>query len=271
MAHLVSFSGGKDSTALILWAIENLESFDVIFADTRWEHPLTYQYIDYIESSVLSKAGATLHRVKSTKYEGFEDLSIKKKRVASTKARFCTQELKLTPIHDFIHSRDLDNESTTMYVGVRAEESPSRAKLSEEVFDLDHYGCWIRRPLLKWTSADVFAILKRHNVEPNPLYKMGMKRVGCMPCIMSSLSEIKEISKRFPEVIDKVAGLENKLGRSFFSSGKIPDWATSKIDVNGTKYPSIQDVVRYVQDDPSQIAIFEEEPASCMSHYNICE
>lgn len=271
MRHLVSFSGGKDSTALILWAIENLKSFDVVFADTGWEHPLTYDYIDYIESSVLIKHGSTLHRVKSAKYEGFEDLSIKKKRVASTKARFCTQELKLYPIHDFIHSNDLGNESTTMYIGIRADESPSRARLTEEVFDLDYYGCWIRRPLLKWTSDDVFAIMKKHGIEPNPLYKMGMKRVGCMPCIMSSLSEIKEIAKRFPEVIDKVSDLEKKVGRSFFPAGKIPDWATSNKDDNGIKYPMIQDVVRYVQDDPSQISIFEDEPQSCMSHFNICE
>lgn len=270
MKNIISFSGGKDSTALILWAIENLESFEVIFADTGWEHPLTYQYIHYIEENVISKAGSLLHRVKSTKYQGFEDLAIKKKRVPSTRARFCTQELKLHPIHDFIHSNDLDNESTTMYVGVRAQESPSRAKLAEEAFDLDYYGCWIRRPLLQWTTDDVFAIMKRHNVEPNPLYKMGMKRVGCMPCIMSSLGEIKIIADKFPEVIDKVAALEKKVGRSFFSAGKIPDWASSQVD-QGVRYPLVQDVVKYVQDDPAQVALFEKEPESCMSHYNICE
>lgn len=271
MNHIVSFSGGKDSTALILWALENVGQFDVIFADTGWEHPITYQYVDEIEQTVLKKHGCKLHRVKSRKYEGFEDLAVKRKIVPSTKARFCTQELKLYPIHDFIHSNEFNNERTTMYVGVRAEESPSRAKLAEEAFDIDYYGCWIKRPLLRWSSQDVFDIMKKHGVEPNPLYKMGMKRVGCMPCIMSGLKEFKEISIRFPEVIEKVSALEKKLGRSFFSVGKIPDWACSQTDKNGIKYPLVEDVVKYVMGDPDQMSIFEDEPTSCMSHYNICE
>ena len=37
MKHIISFSGGKDSTALILWAKENLEEFITVFCDTGWE------------------------------------------------------------------------------------------------------------------------------------------------------------------------------------------------------------------------------------------
>lgn len=45
--HIVSVSGGKDSTALYLWAIERFgrHGFKAVFADTCHEHPVTYNYL----------------------------------------------------------------------------------------------------------------------------------------------------------------------------------------------------------------------------------
>ena len=62
MQHIVCFSGGKDSTALILWARANLTAFVTVFCDTGWEHPLTYAYIDRIDTDLL---GGRLIRLKS--------------------------------------------------------------------------------------------------------------------------------------------------------------------------------------------------------------
>ena len=45
---------------------------------------------------------------------------------------------------------------------------------------------------------------RKHGVKHNPLYEMGMGRVGCMPCINCRKDELLEISKRFPEVIDRI-------------------------------------------------------------------
>lgn len=289
--NIISFSGGKDSTALLLWAKENLDDYIVVWMDTGWEHDITYAYVDYIDKELLN---GTLIRLKSEKYDGFADLSIKKKRVASTKARFCTQELKLYPVGKFYDTLRDDYEIHS-YVGIRADESLSRSKMKEVNFDLDYFGVWVHRPLLKWTAEDVFAIMKRYDIEPNPLYKMGMKRVGCMPCIMSNHRDIKEIAKRFPDVIDDVRDLENKIGRSFFSAGYIPDKYCSKYQIvekdvkkkiddpmfgerevtvkkkSTVWYPTIDDVVRYVQENEEQVNMIDEEPQSCMSHYSICE
>lgn len=289
--NIVSFSGGKDSTALILWAKENLKEFDTVWMDTGWEHPWTYSYVDYIDKELLN---SELIRLKSSEYEGFEDMSIKKKRVPSTKARFCTQKLKLEPLIAFFDTIR-DEYEIHNYVGIRADESSARSKMKETVFDLDYYGCWIQRPLLKWTAQDVFDIIDKHGIEPNPLYKVGMNRVGCMPCIMNRHSDVRQIIERFPEVIDRVRRLEEKLGRSFFPPNYIPDRYCSRFqehevevkktiddpifgkrEVTVTKkktswYPMIDDVVNYLKNNPDQEEIFEPEPQSCMSHYNICE
>lgn len=45
MKVIVSFSGGKDSLASLLWVRNNLtKDFITVFCDTGWEHPLTYKY-----------------------------------------------------------------------------------------------------------------------------------------------------------------------------------------------------------------------------------
>ena len=85
----------------------------------------------------------------------------------------------------------------TNYVGIRAEESPCRAKMLGLDFD-EAFDCWIERPILDWTVAEVFEIHRRHHWKPNPLYLKGVGRVGCYPCIMVNHKELKALDKYFP-------------------------------------------------------------------------
>lgn len=53
MKIIVTFSGGKDSLASLLWVRNNLtKDFITIFCDTGWEHPLTYQYKEQLWADV---------------------------------------------------------------------------------------------------------------------------------------------------------------------------------------------------------------------------
>lgn len=290
--NIISFSGGKDSTALLLWAKENLDEYDAVWMDTGWEHEITYGYVDYIDKTLLD---GKLIRLKSDKYDGFEDMVVKKNNMPSAKRRFCTDILKIRPYKKHL---DLfrDEYEIHSYVGIRADESYNRSKMKKENFDLDHLGVWVHRPLLDWTAEDVFDIMKKHDIEPNPLYKMGMKRVGCMPCIMTNKKEMKQIATRFPEVIDSIRRIEQKLDNTYFSMDYVPDKYCSRafeIDKEVTKTiddpmfgerevvvhkkytrfaPTIDDVVKYIMENPDQVSMMDdEEPQSCMSHYNICE
>ena len=62
MKHLVSVSGGKDSTATLVMAIEQHGRENVLgaFADTGNEHPAVYGYIDYLEAAT----GVPIRRLK---------------------------------------------------------------------------------------------------------------------------------------------------------------------------------------------------------------
>ena len=268
MRRIISFSGGKDSTALLIWAIKTfgLENIIVVFCDTHWEHIITYAYINYVNETLLN---GKLVVISSEKYGTFEEMCIKKKRVPSTMARFCTEELKLKPMKKYIGQFLPDVE---IYVGVRADESFARMDLPERAF-ADYYGCDMVRPLIKWSAQDCFDLMKEFNIEPNPLYKMGMKRVGCMPCIMTGHSEMRQIIKKFPDVIQKIKDIETKVGGSFFPPNYIPDRYQTGFDIkSGKSFPYVEDVVKYLSDDPDQIKMFPEpEGESCMSYYSICE
>lgn len=261
MTNIISFSGGKDSTALILWAKENLESFQTIFCDTGWEDKITYDYIEYINHFLL---GGKLIVLKSEKYDGFADAAIKKKVIANTNMRYCTTELKIIPTKKYIKQFD----DVHLYNGIRADESPRRAAMDENVYD-DYFNCWVHRPLLKWTAKQVFDIQIKNGIEPNPLYKMGMNRVGCMPCIMSNHKEMKNIIKNRPDIIDKIRKLEKDVGNSFFKYNYIPEYACTGRSPKGIKFPWIDDVVKYLQGNPNQTEMFEYP--TCMSFYGLCE
>lgn len=59
--NVISVSGGKDSTATLLLALERgIENIRAVFADTGHEHAQTYAYLDYLEQ----KTGVKIERIK---------------------------------------------------------------------------------------------------------------------------------------------------------------------------------------------------------------
>lgn len=277
--NIVSVSGGKDSLADWLLAIEAGVAHMPALADTGHEHPQTMEYLEYLESKL-----GKINRVKadfSRQIEGkrkfiaekwpitlveecgmspdeaaeriaraleilrptgnpFLDLCMWKGRFPSTKARFCTFDLKHEPIRTQIVLPALEEyDEVISWQGVRAQESPARAALAMWEEDADNTpGLHVYRPILKWTHEDVFALAKRHGIKPNPLYQQGCSRVGCMPCIHAKKSELAEIFARWPEEIARVAEWErlvaacSRRGNSlFFPTTHDPRRAEKRIEV----------------------------------------
>ncbi|HET8550922.1 MAG TPA: phosphoadenosine phosphosulfate reductase family protein [Gammaproteobacteria bacterium] len=237
--NIVSLSGGKDSTATALLAIHHgTENLRFVFADTGNEHPLTYAYVNYLDEWLRGRTGVGIDTLRADFSDKFErrreyirehwptdgvsaahveeaieltqatgnpylDLCILKGRFPSRKAQFCTQELKTRPLGAYQMEFCARDRTVWSWQGVRADESARRAKL-RMTEDLGGFGVWAFRPLLHWKVDDVFAMHWRFGVKPNPLYTMGMNRVGCMPCINCAKDELLAISQRFPEHIDRI-------------------------------------------------------------------
>lgn len=166
VAHVVSISGGKDSTALYLLALERLQAkgreFLPVFADTGHEHEWTYDFVRELgrrtngPEPVWVRADFSSDMARKRAYiaehwpaEGvpvaqveraiqllhptgnpFLDLCMMKGRFPSSGRRFCTDELKIKPMFVGVQRRILEAGKTLIsWQGVRAEESIARSGL----------------------------------------------------------------------------------------------------------------------------------------------
>jgi len=238
--NIVSVSGGKDSTALLLLAqAMDAPNLRAVFADTGNEHELTLEYIDYLEQATgvtierrsadfsrqiarkrvfietkwrsqgvpESIIEAALHVLQPTGIP-FLDLCLWKGRFPSRKAQFCTEELKRNVIIEQVMLPLMDGKNMILsWQGVRRDESEARRYLAE--CDDVGGGLYNYRPILKWDVAGVFEAHRYMGIKPNPLYSLGAGRVGCMPCINCRKGELREIAARWPEVIDRIEHWEN--------------------------------------------------------------
>ena len=313
VTQIVSISGGKDSTALRLLAIEKGVEHIAVFADTGHEHPITYEYVDYLEQVTgpiqrvradfarqiegkrkfvqekwpehgvsqdkIDRALAVLHPTGNP----FLDLCIWKGRFPSTRARFCSQELKHEPIFYGVVEPALLVGEVVSWQSVRAQESPARRNLP--IIEDVGGGLWNYRPLIDWTHDDVFAFHRRHGIKWNPLYEQGMGRVGCMPCINCRKDELAQIATRFPDVIDKLKEWEQIVSEAakrdcstFFPSplnrygngGETPHFTTHGIEsrVEWAKTSRGGKRIDYARVADIEI---EAETEMCSSIYGLCE
>lgn len=215
---IASVSGGKDSTAMCLHLKEAGIPFRAVFMDTGWEHEDTYEYL---RTELPRVIGQPVEWIRGKLL--MVDLVRKKAMFPSRLKRYCTEELKVFPMRDYIRVLQDEGFEVVNAVGIRAEESAARAEMTEweenETFD-----CVVWRPLIRWTTQDVIDIHTRHGVKPNPLYLRGSTRVGCWPCIFARKAEIRAVGETDPDRIDLIEMLERELTekagdqRTFFQS-----------------------------------------------------
>lgn len=303
--NIISISGGKDSTAMLLYAIEQqTPNIKAVFADTGNEHPLTYEYIQYLshatgipittikpdfseqmqqrvhyinhkwrEQGIAdSICDRVIEHLKPTD-NPFLDLCLLKGFFPYAKVRFCTEALKRNPIFEQVYIPLLDQGiSIDSWQGIRAEESSNRAKLPQRdlvgSFQNDAQ-LWNYRPLLAWTVDQVFAQHRRHHIKPNPLYSLGMGRVGCMPCIFCRKKELLHIAVRFPDQIERIAEWESLVSQ------------TSKVrkatffSVSKGRGENIRECVAWSKTTRNakqlDLVSLDEAQQACSSIYGLCE
>jgi 3'-phosphoadenosine 5'-phosphosulfate sulfotransferase (PAPS reductase)/FAD synthetase len=145
----------------------------------------------------------------------------------------------------------------------------------------NQYSADVVRPVLNWTAEEVISYCLDQGYPLNPLYYRGARRVGCFPCINSSLAEVASIAEQDAWRIDEIRGLEKEVGAgsAFFSNDKIPKahhtgvWVAKKEGGKSDTVNHIDDVVAYVQRFKDQAELLDKQagPSGCISHYNICE
>lgn len=284
MKHIVEFSGGIDSQACARWVLNRYPKEDVILANSDaggWEDALTVEFVAWYSANIhpvtltparIKDMWETPGYAETKGLDGeailtYEEMCRIKGRPPSRKAQFCTEILKLKPQHRWLREAfgvdgQFEGEDYCRYTGVRREESAARKNAPFEYWD-QWFDCQLFAPLADWTKKMCFDYVEAHGEQYNPLYRLGFNRVGCAPCINSSKEDILNWSIRRPEVIDKVRGLEERTGRTFFFPVR-RDSVPNKID----------EVVAWARTSrggkQEPFPIFHEREA-CESKYGLCE
>ncbi|WP_272545666.1 phosphoadenosine phosphosulfate reductase family protein [Burkholderia cepacia] len=317
--HVVSLSGGKDSTATLLVALElhGRENVRAVFADTGNEHESTYEYaLEYLPRALgisvdvvradfadeFATKRANLARIAAGEPESavygkrefmyawtpeaaaraldllhptgnpFLDLCMVRGGFPSRKRQFCTEYLKRNPLTEYQLGLIDQGFTVESWQGVRADESDARRWLPPYEARGGHYSVY--RPILRWNVDDVFEAHAAAGIRANPLYRAGMARVGCMPCINAGKFELREIARRFPEHVERIVAWESLVSDvcrpgspvSFFHRGT--QGHTGKVS-------TILDVVEWAKTTRGgrqYDLLADAEPATaCASAYGLCE
>ncbi len=251
--HVISVSGGKDSTATLLLALDRFERDRIvpIFCDTGNEHEAVYEYLDYLESALNVK-------ITRLKADFTEQIAAKRRFIANDrrtrrgdkgrKVRWSNKSKRRAleilhptgnPYLDLCMWKGRFPSRMAQFCTEELKRNPavefqmaladqgfvvvswqgirrdeSLKRSDAEAFESLSPSMHIYRPIVDWTAKNVFDYCEIRGIKPNPLYLQGMGRVGCMPCINVRKDELRQIAARFPEHIARIAEWETKVGQA---------------------------------------------------------
>lgn len=204
MKLIVPLSGGKDSQATLLWCIEKygVNSIEAVFCDTKWEHALTYIHLDYL----VKKSGVKYRILSSEKYNGFIDLAKQKKRFPNSTTGFCTEELKVKPMIDYILSLD---ENVMIFQGIRKDESIRRSKMEAECRFFKYY-------FQPYISNEI--IIERYEKRPPKTLNQKLELQKAIDRLAKGKNDEKYHTYRKQEIFEWCKQYADDIQRPFFDS-----------------------------------------------------
>lgn len=194
--HILSLSGGKDSTALAIYLRDRVPNLEYVFCDTGEELPETYGYLDRIAAYL----GKDIKRLKAKSYAFQDLLKARNGFLPSPNARWCTQYLKIQPFEEEI------GESTAIsYIAIRADESHRKGYISTKPNITARYP-FIEDGIVK---ADVMRLLEESGLGL-PDYYRWRTRSGCYFCFFQQRIEWVGLLENHPGLFQKAAGYEKE-------------------------------------------------------------
>jgi len=201
----VSFSGGKDSLAVLLLVRKSLKKSEymILFNDTGIEFPETREYINELEDEIDKKI--EIARENDPFWDNIQEFGPPGKDY-----RWCCKTCKLGPISKFIENRtDSDGEKILTFGGERKFESDNRSKRDRVSKNPWVPGQISGSPIQNWRSLEVWLYIYQNDLPYNELYDK-LERIGCWVCPSSSLAEFEALKKNHPRLWKKLRNqLEN--------------------------------------------------------------
>jgi phosphoadenosine phosphosulfate reductase len=173
----ISFSGAED-VVLIDMALKIGRRFTVFSLDTGRLHPETYQFLERVRTHYGIAIDAMFPEPEAVqtlvREKGFFSFYVDGHKECCGIRKVEPLVRALAPLKAWV-------------TGQRKDQSPS-TRADVPVVQLDRSFGTPDRPLVKfnplsfWTSQQVWAYIREHDVPYNPLHDRGFKSIGCEPC-----------------------------------------------------------------------------------------
>jgi len=220
---VVNHSGGKDSQAMfaLLKQVvpkDQLLVLHAILPGVEWDG-----VIEHIEATI---GDAPLIFAQSIKT--FWQMVEHRQMFPSPSNRQCTSDLKRGPIEKQIRHYLWENPRygglIVNCMGMRAEESPGRKKLVPFAFDPGNSmaaSAKGTRPSREWyewlpihalSTWEVWCAIAEAGQKPHWAYSKGMTRLSCQFCIMASDGDLKTAATLAPDMYQRYAHAERRMG-----------------------------------------------------------
>jgi phosphoadenosine phosphosulfate reductase len=175
--YYLAFSGGKDSCVIKELAKLSGARFESHYHNTTIDPPELVKFIKQHHADVVwdNPPENMLHAI-----------STRTITAPTRKARWCCEDWK-----------ERNTRGSTVIIGVRAAESPRRARAWSEVAK-GRFNDDVICPIVYWSSQDVWRFIKERGLPYCSLYDEGFKRLGCVGCPVASVKSRLEQFQRWP-------------------------------------------------------------------------
>ena len=193
LEHVLSFSGGKDSTAMLLKMVElNMPIDEIRYCDCGdWEFPEMISHILKIESMFKDK-------FKRVYFNPSIDVLLERYKMPTGGYRWCTA-YKTNALH-----RGLRKDDSLIYLGFASDESKRFKGRTIK-------GYKAKAPLIEWgmTEKDCLSYCYDKGYYFGGLYDC-FDRVSCWTCPFKNKKELKMLKEYYPKLWDKRKRLYEK-------------------------------------------------------------
>lgn len=210
--NIVSLSGGKDSTAMLLMLLEkNIRIDEIIFIDTTAEFPAMYKHLEKLEKMINRKITRITFK-KSFQFYMTEYQKEKGKHKGKSYG-WCGNNCRWgTTFKKQIfkqYVKEKYNNNIVEYQGIAVDEPDRLIKNKEKK--------WVvKYPLAKWnvTEKEALEYCYQKGFDWEGLYNY-LDRVSCWCCRNKNLKELKNIYRYMNDVWLALVELENKIGEPY--------------------------------------------------------
>ncbi len=202
--NYLSFGGGVNSVALMLWLIDHGIEFEAVFSNHGGDYPETYDYLNMLLDKGYPITVLDVFYKSPRGSFKLYDYLYEYRLTPTITMRWCTRDFKVQPIVDYVE------KPCFMMIGISAEESHRAKRTRDYAFGI------VRDYPLVDHSIDregCKEIIRSHGLPLPP-------KSGCFFCPFQKRQEIRNLYKRKDDLFCRALTLEKRSTQRGLELGK---------------------------------------------------